>query len=166
MKRCSLFVAILMMAALVILPRAGIGAAGTEAYEYDARGRLIKVTYPGGSTAAFGYDRAGNRTTTGPATSSSPMGTFALNSTSHSARGVMGDIATATIRNTGTATITAISYTCAGGSWHKIGSPPTTLAAGATASYQCRAAASGSSTVVMVWTGSSATNSPFSPGAW
>jgi YD repeat-containing protein len=157
---------VIALAAIFSAPQTAQGAAGTETYEYDARGRLIKVTYPGGATAKYNYDPAGNRTSTGPDTAASATGTFALTATAHSSRGSAGNIATATIKNTGTATITAITYSCAGGSWYKIGTPPTTLAAGASATFQCQAAANGSYSVVMVWTGSTASNSPFSPGSW
>jgi YD repeat-containing protein len=164
MKHHIAYAMVIALAAIFCVP--ANGAAGTETYEYDARGRLVKVTYPGGATAKYDYDAAGNRATSGPAVSTVPMGTFALTASSHSARGSSGNIATATIKNTGAAAITGISYTCSGGSWYKIGTPPTSLAAGASANYQCQAAASGSYTVIMVWTGTSANNSPFAPGSW
>lgn len=166
MKHHIAYAMVIALAAIFFAPQKARSAAGTETYEYDARGRLVKVTYPGGATAKFNYDAAGNRISTGPDTAATATGTFALTATAHSARGSAGNIATATIKNTGTATITAINYTCAGGSWYKIGTPPTSLAAGASANFQCQAAASGSYTVVMVWTGTAVSNSPFSPGSW
>lgn len=37
---------------------------GTTSYEYDLPGRLIKVRFPNGRTISYGYDAAGNRTST------------------------------------------------------------------------------------------------------
>jgi hypothetical protein len=89
-------------------------------------------------------------------------GTFQYVSGTHTMPDNTGDVVTATIKNSGAVTITAISYTCSGGSWYNTGSPPTSLAAGASGSYQCEAAASGSYTVTFTLSGTSASNSPFS----
>lgn len=143
------------------------GAAGTETFVYDARGRLIQVTYPSGAVQMYSYDAAGNRITSGAATPPPAAGTFAFISGSHSrGGGSSGDVVTATVKNTGSGAITGISYTCTGGSWYKMGSPPASLAAGATGTFQCTSAASGSYTVVFSFSGVGATNSPFTTSAW
>ena len=41
---------------------AASGDAAAQTYTYDARGRVISVTYEGGETVDYTYDDAGNRT--------------------------------------------------------------------------------------------------------
>jgi YD repeat-containing protein len=41
-----------------------VSTTGSATYEYDALGRLTRVTYDDGSSISYGYDAAGNRTTT------------------------------------------------------------------------------------------------------
>lgn len=95
-----------------------------------------------------------------------PAGTgqFALVSRTRTTPGSSGDMVTVTIRNAGTQLISGIVHGCSGGSFHVWGNGPTTLAAGQSGTYQCRAAASG----YYAWptftvSGSGASNSPFSP---
>jgi YD repeat-containing protein len=140
------------------------GAAGIERYDYDALGRLEKVTFADQSTIVYTYDLVGNRKSTGPV--QVPKGTFTYISGSHTSLGNSGDIATATIKNSGAGTITGINYTCNGGSFAKYGNAATSLVAGASATYQCRAAASGSYTLSLNLTGVDVTNSPFTTPAW
>jgi YD repeat-containing protein len=97
----------------------------------------------------------------GTFTTASSLGTFQYISGTHTQLGNTGDIATATINNSGNGTITGISYSCSGGSWYNYGSPPTSLAAGASGSFTCQAAASGSYTVTFTLSGTNASNSPF-----
>jgi len=47
---------------LVLLLTVSVGGAGTESYEYDALGRLHKVTYANGSSTTYSIDATGNRT--------------------------------------------------------------------------------------------------------
>ncbi|MEQ8750291.1 MAG: Calx-beta domain-containing protein [Amphiplicatus sp.] len=53
-------------AALAVAVCFALGAAGggaqAQTYSYDARGRVISVTYEGGETVEYSYDDAGNRT--------------------------------------------------------------------------------------------------------
>lgn len=53
--------AALAVAACFALSAAG-GGAYAQTYSYDARGRVISVTYEGGETVEYSYDDAGNRT--------------------------------------------------------------------------------------------------------
>jgi YD repeat-containing protein len=94
-------------------------------------------------------------------TQSVTPGTFQYVSGTHTNAGNTGDVATATIKNSGSTTITGITYSCSGGSWYKSGSPPTSLAAGVSGAFACTAAASGSYTVTFSLTGTNASNSPF-----
>ncbi len=144
----------------IALSNYATAATGTETYTYDARGRLASVTYPNGTSINYAYDAAGNRTSSGAAAGGGG-GTFAFVSGTHSALGSAGDNASATIKNTGTAAITNITYTCTGQSFHTYGNPPTSIAAGAQAVYVCQAAGSGAYSVTLSISGTGASNSPF-----
>lgn len=93
---------------------------------------------------------------------STPIGgSFYWTSSSHSGPvGSQGEIVTAFIKNTGTVTITGISYSCSGGSWTDFFGP-TSLAPGVTAGWECQAQAPSYSAVFRL-TGTNAINSPFS----
>ena len=78
--------------------------------------------------------------------------------------GSLGEIATAVIKNTGTVTITGISYSCSAGSWVDYGGP-TSLAPGDTAGFSCQATGY-SYAVVFTLSGTNAINSPFSTPAF
>jgi YD repeat-containing protein len=137
---------------------------GTELFKYDALGRLIRVDYSDGRVVEYRYDKAGNRVRVGlPETAT---GAFQFVSGTHTAQGSMGDIATATIRNSGTAAITAIGRVCNGGSFAPHGTPPSSIAPGATGQFQCRAMASGSYSVQITLSGTAAAMSPWTSPAW
>jgi YD repeat-containing protein len=51
-----------LQAALALLLLAPAGLLAVINYEYDALNRLTRVSYPDGSTIAYHYDPAGNRT--------------------------------------------------------------------------------------------------------
>ena len=133
----------------------------TTASTYSDTGLTASTTY---SYAVGAYDVAGNMSAqSGPVsatTLSSAGGMFSFVSGSHTSVGSSGDIATATIKNAGTATITAIIASCysANGVYHNYGNGVTTLAAGATALYQCQAAASGTYSVSISMQGTGAAN--------
>jgi YD repeat-containing protein len=139
----------------------------STATTYSDTGLAASTTY---TYTVAAYDGAGNTSAASAPASATTLapaiGTFQFVSGTHTSPGGTGDIVTATIKNTGTGTITAISYSCSGGSWYKIGSPPTSLASGASSSYQCEAAASGSYTVTFSFTGTGASNSPFTPSSF
>lgn len=71
-------------------------------------------------------------------------------SAKHTSLGSGGDIATVTVKNTGTGTITNIGINCTTYSWHSynsggtVNSGPGSLTPGQTASYTCQAGGSGS----------------------
>jgi YD repeat-containing protein len=126
-------------------------------------------TVAGSTTYSYTVASYDNQSTPNVSAQSSPLsvttpgaGTFLFVSGTHTAAGSSNDIATATIKNSGTSTITAISWTCPAGSFHTYGSGATSIAAGASTTYQCQAAASGSYTATIVLTGTGATNSPYS----
>lgn len=158
MKNRSTLQATLLVALLCSLH----AAHGAETYTYDARGRLSSVTYTNGTSIYYAYDAAGNRTTSGPtAPAPPPTGTFTYVSSSHTAPGSGGDVASLVVQNTGTGAITGITYTCVGGGgFHTYGSSSASIAAGAQATYQCREEGGGAYTVAVTLTGY-ATNSPF-----
>ena len=52
---------------------------GTTTYRYDAAGRLIGATLPGGRTLEYSYDAAGNRTSSSDNGAATPYATNSLN---------------------------------------------------------------------------------------
>lgn len=161
MNNIKSFITALIAIAIVLLATANVShaAAGTETYGYDALGRLISITYPTGKQLLYAYDSAGNRRSVTPATIQ--FGTFTFVSGSHSNKGWSGDIATATVKNTGTGTITSISVGCTGGPWvnYVSGTQITSLAPGASAGFSCMSVSSGASNLTIVIGGSNSTNS-------
>jgi YD repeat-containing protein len=137
-----------------------IATASTTTYSDTTVSASTSYTY-----VVAALDKSNNESSPSAAaevtTTATTAGTFQFVSGSHTAPGNSGDIATATIKNSGTGTITGISYSCGGGSWHNYGSPPTSLAVGASGSFTCQAAASGSYTVTFTLSGTNASNSPF-----
>ncbi len=145
----------LLLALMCVIP-AGHCA---ESYSYDARGRLISVTYTSGATIYYTYDAAGNRASSGP----TAPGTFTYVSSSHTALGSSLDVASLVVQNTGAGPITGITWTCAGaGGFHTFGTVTTSIAVGAQATFQCRSEAGGSYMVTVTLNSALATNAPFS----
>jgi YD repeat-containing protein len=152
------------VAAFIALTATSAIGVGTELFKYDALGRLIRVDYSDGRVVEYRYDKAGNRVRVGlPETAT---GSFQFVSGTHTSQGSMGDIATATIRNSGTSTITAIGRVCTGGSFFPHGTHPSSIAPGATGQFQCRAMASGSYSVRITLSGTAAAVSPWTSPAW
>lgn len=131
-------------------PTLSLSAVGTR----DDDGRVFNNS--ASSAPVLGLDGTGGGTSPG-------TGTFAFVKMSQTARGSSGDVMTVTLKNIGTGPITAITHTCSGMSWHGWGTTPTMMAAGASADFQCRAAASGSYTPPVVTVNGSASNTPFKP---
>lgn len=90
-----------------------------------------------------------------------PGGTFSRVSSSHTMDGSALDIATLTVNNTSSSTITGITWACSGGSFIKYGTGATSLAAGASTSYQCQANAGYSYFASITLNGVGASNNPF-----
>lgn len=99
-------------------------------------------------------------------TPTATSGTFQFVLGLHTAAGASGDLATATIKNAGSGTLSGITYSCGGGSWFKQGTSPTSLAPGATGTFTCQAAASGSYTVSLTLAAVNATLSPYTTPAF
>jgi YD repeat-containing protein len=139
----------------------------STATTYSDTGLVASTTY---TYTVAAYDGAGNTSAaSAPASATTPaipIGTFLFVSGHHGARGSMGDPAVATVKNSGTGTITAISYSCSGGSWYKSGTSPTSLAPGASGTFTCQASMTGQQTVIFTFVGTGASNSPFSPPAF
>lgn len=91
-------------------------------------------------------------------------GTLQYAGISRTAVGSSGDTATITLKNTGTGTITNVTRTCSGQSWHVFGTLPAYILPGATATIQCQAGGSGTygAPTVSV-TAFNANNTPFAP---
>jgi hypothetical protein len=89
-----------------------------------------------------------------------PGGTFSYVSSWHTSKGSALDIATLTVKNTGSSAITGITWACSGGSFVKYGTGATSLAAGASTSYQCQANAGFSYTASITLNGVGASNRP------
>lgn len=91
-------------------------------------------------------------------------GTLQYVGISRTAPGNSNDVATITLKNVGTGTITSIARTCSGQSWHVWGSMPAYIVPGGTATIQCQAAASGTYAAPTVSvTSFNTSNSPFTP---
>ena len=137
-----------------------LAAAGTETYTYDVLGRLTQVTYPNGTYMQYSYDMAGNRTASGPTPlpPPHPYGTFTYVSNAGSYHTGSSSTLTVNLKNTGTGSITGISFTCSGS--FRPGGATATLAPGAQAAYQCNSSSS-STAVTFTFMGTNATNSPF-----
>jgi YD repeat-containing protein len=152
----------------VVSLNCAMAVAGKEIYQYDVLGRLEKVTFADNTTIQYTYDSAGNRKTTGPASAAATAGgTFLFLSGTHTMNGNSGDNAVATIKNSGTQAITAIGYTCSGGSFHIYGSGTASLQPGQSGTYQCQAGGSGSySNASITVTGTGAANSPYTTPSW
>ena len=126
--------------------------------------RPVGVADDDGRSLSNSGDTAPLMVYNGTGSGGSGQGTFQYVSMTRTAPGASGDTASITIKNVGTNTITSISRTCSGQSWHVWANPVTTLAAGQSAVFQCQTAASGSYPApVFTITGTGASNSPFSP---
>lgn len=109
----KVFAWILRIAGVLSLAAACVcawAAAGAETYKYDARGRLIQVNFPDGSTIKYTYDGAGNRQTVGPAPGG-PAGTIAYSNAQYP-NGCASCTGTfwIDIANSGAGTLTTVSF--------------------------------------------------------
>jgi hypothetical protein len=161
-----------------------VGDAGLSEAEFNASASVtVNVAVQDGSTSAptclnggttgetnnFNLGSciaAGGATPSIQFTESTPVGgSFYWVSGQHQGPiGSQGELSTAFIKNTGTVTITGISYSCSGGSWIDY-SGPTSLAPGVTAGFTCQAQAP-SYIVVFTLSGTNAINNPFSTPAF
>jgi YD repeat-containing protein len=126
---------------------------------YSDTGLAASTTY---TYTVAAYDGAGNTSaasTPASARTPTPIGTFQFVSGTHNARGSIGEGAIATVKNSGTGTITAISYSCMG-FWSKGGTSPTSLAPGASGTFLCLATMQFQQTVIFTFVGTGASNSP------
>jgi YD repeat-containing protein len=138
----------------------------STATTYSNTGLAASTTY---TYTVAAYDGSGNTSAaSAPASAKTPVpiGTFQFVSGVHVAPGSMGSPAIATVKNSGTATITAISYSCSGGYWYKSGTSPTSLAPGASGTFVCQASMPGQGTIVFTFVGTGASNSPFTTAPW
>ena len=95
-----------------------------------------------------------------------PGGTFSYVSSFHSMDGSALDVATLTVKNTGSSAITGIGWACSGGSFVNFGTGATSLAPGASTSYLCQANAGYSYTATITLNGVGASNRPAFSYTW
>jgi hypothetical protein len=130
----------------------------SAATTYSDTGLAASTTY---TYTVAAYDGAGNTSSpssAASATTTALQGTFLFVSGWHSAPGRMGDVAIGTIKNSGAGTITGITYSCST-YWHPVGTSPTSLAPGASGTFECQVSMLGYGLTLTV-VGTNATNSP------
>jgi YD repeat-containing protein len=143
------------------ITRNGASLPSTMSTSYSDTGLAASTPY---TYTVAAYDNAGNTSAASGAsatTQAPPVGTFSLVSATHSNYGFSGDVASATVKNSGTGTITNISPIQSCGSAYLLsgGGAPSSLAPGASFTISCVSYSATYALAAITATGTNASNS-------